>query len=94
MINAVVQNKDGKTAVIDLSAHSHEMYESLRSIGCNVSPEMGNMRTLAFSGNYVEEQIENDYSNGFEEEFCYGKELKDESETEDKGFSMRMEGKK
>ena len=39
MINAVVQNNDGKTAVIDLSAHCHEMYESLRSIGCNVSLE-------------------------------------------------------
>ena len=29
MINATIQSKDGKTAVIDLSAHTHEMYEAL-----------------------------------------------------------------
>ena len=44
MINAIVQNKEGKTAVIDLSGHSHEMYESLRSIGCSISPEYLRLR--------------------------------------------------
>lgn len=39
MINAIVQNKNGEVAVIDLIAHYHEMYRELQSIGYYDSPE-------------------------------------------------------
>lgn len=44
MINAIVQSQKGKTAVIDLSSHPHELYEALRSIGCYASPERLKLR--------------------------------------------------
>ena len=33
MINAIVQNKQGETAVIDLTVHYHEIYKELQSLG-------------------------------------------------------------
>ena len=39
MINAIVQNKQGETAVIDLTVHYHEIYKELQSLGYYSSPE-------------------------------------------------------
>ena len=39
MINAIVQNKQGETAVIDLTVHYHEIYKELQSLGYYGSPE-------------------------------------------------------
>ena len=39
MINAIVQNKHGETAVIDLTVHYHEIYKKLQSLGYYGSPE-------------------------------------------------------
>ncbi len=39
MLNAVIQSKQGKVAVIDLTAPYHEIYQELQSIGCYGSPE-------------------------------------------------------
>ena len=39
MINAIVQNKQGETAVIDLNVHYHEIYKELQSLGYYGSPE-------------------------------------------------------
>lgn len=39
MINAVIQNKHGETAVIDLTAHYHEIYKDLQAVGYYGSPE-------------------------------------------------------
>lgn len=39
MINAIVQNKHGETAVIDLTVHYHEIYKELQSLGYYGSPE-------------------------------------------------------
>ncbi len=39
MINAVIQNKNGETAVLDLTAHYHEIYKGLQSVGYYGSPE-------------------------------------------------------
>lgn len=39
MINAIVQNKQGETAVIDLTVHCHEIYKELQSLGYYGSPE-------------------------------------------------------
>ncbi|MCI8471853.1 MAG: hypothetical protein HFE65_01955 [Clostridiales bacterium] len=43
MINVVVQNKDGETAVLDLTTHYHEIYRSLLAIGYG-SPELLRLR--------------------------------------------------
>ena len=39
MINAIIQNKNGETAVLDLTAHYHEIYKDLQAIGYYGSPE-------------------------------------------------------
>ncbi len=39
MINAIMQNKNGETAVLDLTAHYHEIYKDLQAIGYYGSPE-------------------------------------------------------
>ena len=39
MINAIVQNKHGETAVIDLTVLYHEIYKELQSLGYYSSPE-------------------------------------------------------
>ena len=40
MINAVVQNKHGETAVIDLTSNYHIIYRELRTAGYQGSPEL------------------------------------------------------
>ena len=44
MLNAIVQNKHGTTAVIDLTAHYHELYRELQAIGYCNSPERLRLR--------------------------------------------------
>lgn len=39
MINAIIQNKNGETAVLDLTAHYHEIYKDLQAVGYYGSPE-------------------------------------------------------
>ena len=39
MINAIVQNRQGENAVIDLTVHYHEIYKELQSLGYYGSPE-------------------------------------------------------
>lgn len=39
MLNAVVQNKLGETAIIDLTTHYHKIYQKLQAIGYYGSPE-------------------------------------------------------
>ena len=44
MINAVVQNKHGETAVIDLTSNYHIIYRELRTVGYQGSPELLGLR--------------------------------------------------
>lgn len=39
MINAIIQNQNGETAVLDLTAHYHEIYKDLQAVGYYGSPE-------------------------------------------------------
>ncbi len=39
MIKAIIENKNGETAVVDLTAHYHEIYKDLQAIGYYGSPE-------------------------------------------------------
>ena len=40
MINAIVQNKQGETAVIDLTVHYHEIYKELQTLDYYGSPKL------------------------------------------------------
>ena len=44
MIHAIVKNKNGDAAVIDLTVHYHEMYKKLQTIGYYGSPELLRLR--------------------------------------------------
>lgn len=39
MLNAVIQNKNGETAVIDLTSQYHEIYRELQTVGCYKPPD-------------------------------------------------------
>lgn len=46
MIHAIVKNKNGDVAVIDLTVHYHEMYKELQTIGYYGSPELLRLRDV------------------------------------------------
>ena len=63
MLNAVVQSKQGKTAVIDLTAPYHEIYRELRGIGCYRSPEQLLLRDEEDEDYSVKRYAESDVGN-------------------------------
>lgn len=39
MLNAIIQNKNGETVVIDLTSQYHEIYRELQTVGCYKPPD-------------------------------------------------------